>query len=97
PPSTRFPYTTLFRSGAEVTALTAQRLLADVDPALADRVAAYRGGYLPEERRALEAELAGGELLGMATTNALELGVDIAGLDAVVDRKSTRLNSSHRT
>ena len=72
------------RRGAEVTALTAQRLLADVDPGLPSRVAAYRGGYLPEERRALEAALANGELLGVATTNALELGVDIAGLDAVV-------------
>ena len=46
------------RRGAEVTALSAQRLLADVDPELVDRVAAYRGGYLPEERRALEAALA---------------------------------------
>jgi DEAD/DEAH box helicase domain-containing protein len=72
------------RRGAEVTALGAQRLLAEVDPALAGRVAAYRGGYLPEERRALEAALVRGELLGVATTNALELGVDIAGLDAVV-------------
>jgi len=72
------------RRGAEVTALGAQRILADVDPALVSRVAAYRGGYLPEERRGLEAALAGGELLGVATTNALELGVDIAGLDAVV-------------
>jgi DEAD/DEAH box helicase domain-containing protein len=72
------------RRGAEVTALGAQRLLVDVAPELATRVAAYRGGYLPEERRALEAALANGELLGVATTNALELGVDIAGLDAVV-------------
>nr|WP_233159287.1 DEAD/DEAH box helicase [Pseudonocardia sp. MH-G8] len=72
------------RRGAETTALTAQRLLAEVDPALADRVAAYRGGYLAEERRALEAGLVDGALLGVATTNALELGVDIAGLDAVV-------------
>jgi DEAD/DEAH box helicase domain-containing protein len=72
------------RRGAEVTALSARRLLADVDPELVERVAAYRGGYLPEERRALEVALAGGDLLGVATTNALELGVDIAGLDAVV-------------
>ncbi|MFR9804890.1 DEAD/DEAH box helicase [Pseudonocardia sp. RS010] len=72
------------RRGAEVTALGAQRLVADVDPELVPRISAYRGGYLPEERRALESDLMRGELLGVATTNALELGVDIAGLDAVV-------------
>jgi DEAD/DEAH box helicase domain-containing protein len=72
------------RRGAEVVALSARRHLASAAPELTDRVAAYRGGYLPEERRAVEAALAGGELLGVAATNALELGVDISGLDAVV-------------
>jgi DEAD/DEAH box helicase domain-containing protein len=72
------------RRGAESVALGARRLLLDAAPELADRVAAYRSGYLPEDRRALEAALHRGDLLGMATTNALELGVDVSGLDAVV-------------
>ncbi|PRC45533.1 DEAD/DEAH box helicase, partial [Mycobacterium sp. ITM-2017-0098] len=72
------------RRGAELTALGARARLADTAPELAQRVASYRAGYLAEDRRALERALADGELRGLATTNALELGVDIAGLDAVV-------------
>ncbi|GAV38320.1 DEAD/DEAH box helicase [Streptomyces acidiscabies] len=72
------------RRGAELISVIAQERLSEVDRSLARRVAAYRGGYLPEERRALEQALHSGELLGLAATTALELGVDVSGLDAVL-------------
>ncbi len=72
------------RRGSETTALSARRMLGEVAPELVDRVAAYRGGYLPEDRRGIERALRSGELLGLAATNALELGIDISGLDAVL-------------
>ncbi|MEU7045981.1 DEAD/DEAH box helicase [Streptomyces varsoviensis] len=72
------------RRGAELIAVIAQERLAEIDRSLPRRVAAYRGGYLPEERRALERALHTGDLLGLAATTALELGVDVAGLDAVL-------------
>ena len=72
------------RRAAELTALGAQARLDDISPELSPTVAAYRAGYLAEDRNALERALAEGRLRGLATTNALELGVDIAGLDAVV-------------
>ena len=72
------------RRGAELVAQHARARLEQVEPGLGERVAAYRAGYLPEERRQLELDLASGRLLGVAATNALELGIDVGGLDAVV-------------
>jgi DEAD/DEAH box helicase domain-containing protein len=69
------------RKAAELVAAHARRL---VDASLADAVTSYRAGHLPEERRAVEQGLVDGSLAGVATTDALELGVDVGRLDAVV-------------
>jgi DEAD/DEAH box helicase domain-containing protein len=69
------------RRGAETVALAARDAL---DDELSGNVAAYRSGYLPDDRRALEGGLRDGRITGMAATTALELGINITGLDAVL-------------
>ncbi len=69
------------RKGTELVAADIARRLPS---ALASSVRPYRGGYLTTERREIEAELFSGRLRGVVATSALELGVDIGGLDACV-------------
>ena len=69
------------RKGAELVAASARSSLPDK---LASAVRPYRGGYLAAERREIEKQLFGGELRGVAATNALELGIDVGGLDACI-------------
>ncbi len=78
-------------AGMQTICFVASRSLAEVISAHAqDRVtggawiASYRAGYLPEDRRAIEAGLQNGSVRAVVATNALELGVDVSGMDAVV-------------
>jgi DEAD/DEAH box helicase domain-containing protein len=69
------------RKGAELI----YRYAADrVGVDLARRISPYRAGYTPRERREIEGRLFRGDLLGVVSTSALELGVDVGALDAVV-------------
>ncbi|HEX6932132.1 MAG TPA: DEAD/DEAH box helicase [Streptosporangiaceae bacterium] len=73
------------RRGAEAAAAAARSRLTETGAAdLAHRVAAYRSGYLPQERRDLEDGLRSGAITALAATPALELGINITGLDAVI-------------
>ena len=72
------------RRAAETVAGMARSALSDVDESLPTKVASYRSGYLAHERRSLESALHDGTLRALAATTALELGVDVSGLDAVL-------------
>ena len=85
--------TDLVLGGRRVIAFCGSRALTErvaagvarsLPPELADAVRPYRSGYLAAERREIEAELVSGSLRAVVTTSALELGVDIGGLDATV-------------
>ncbi len=70
------------RRAAELLAEFVRREVDDVQ--LRPKVASYRAGYLAEDRRRIERQLADGELLGVASTDALELGIDIGSLEAAI-------------
>jgi len=72
------------RKGVELLARMVTEDLEHSDPELAQRVAPYRAGYTPQQRRELESRLTSGELRAVITTDALELGIDIGELDAAV-------------
>ncbi|MEZ4649222.1 MAG: DEAD/DEAH box helicase [Candidatus Eisenbacteria bacterium] len=86
----------LIKEGYQTIAFVKARLLAEVllrycqddlrnaGGGLSSRIRAYRAGYLPEERRKIESALFDGDLLGVISTNALELGIDVGSLDAAI-------------
>jgi len=89
--------TKLIKQGVQTIAFTRARVVAELiyrycretfiaegEGGMAESIRSYRGGYLPEDRREIENLLFTGRLTGVVSTNALELGIDIGGLDACI-------------
>ncbi|HEX8122465.1 MAG TPA: DEAD/DEAH box helicase [Solirubrobacteraceae bacterium] len=76
--------TICFIKSRKAVELTTKLVQDRLEPSLRDRIAPYRAGYTPQQRRDIEARLVSGELLAVITTDALELGIDIGALDAAV-------------
>lgn len=82
----------LLRQGLKTIVFTKARRITELlyawlrqqEPSLADKVASYRSGFLPGERRKIERRLFEGRLSGVISTSALEMGIDVGGLDACV-------------
>ena len=72
------------RKLCEAVLARAREILEETSAELADTICVYRGGYVAEDRRRIEAGLFGGTLRGVAATNALELGIDVGGIDATL-------------
>lgn len=72
------------RTSAELVLRYARRIAARTEGVAPDQIESYRAGYTAKERREIEKSLFSGKLLGLSATNAMELGVDVGSLDAVV-------------
>ena len=75
---------TVSRKMAEIITKRSKEQIDETRPDLVNKIAAYRAGYLAEERRTIENNLKNKKLIGVTTTNALEVGINIGSLDAVI-------------
>lgn len=80
----RDEHTIVFTRSRKATELIYRWTADRLGPEQAERIAPYRGGYLASDRRRIETALFSGELIGVTATNALELGIDVGGLDAAI-------------
>ncbi len=75
---------TVSRKMAEIITKWSKEQINSSKPELVNKIAAYRAGYLAEERRTIETSLKNKKLVGVTTTNALEVGINIGSLDSVI-------------